>query len=339
MHTDLKPIEPRKALELYLDDRRGDLADWTLRSHRSRLSTFIDWCEEERIGNLNELTGRDIHRYKVWRRNDGDLSKVTVKTQIDTVRVFAKWLASIEGCDPELPAKIKSPSLAKGENARSVELHSDEATKILTYLEKYHYCTLPHVTLSLLWHGLMRRGAVRAIDLRDYYPDEQYLDLKHRPESDTPLKNGTGGERPIAVSESVCELLDDWVADKRPNSTDEYGRKPLLATSQGRIHLTTIQQYVYMWSRPCKYGADCPHDRDPDDCSSANERYSASECPSSISPHAVRRGSITHWLREEIPQPVVSDRADVSADVLDAHYDERTSLEKMEQRRKFLDNI
>lgn len=336
---ELEPIEPNEALELYLDDRRGDLADWTLRSHRSRLSTFIGWCREQDIDNLNDLTGRQIHRYKVWRRNEGNLSTVTIKTQIDTVRVFAKWLASIEGCDPELPAKIKSPSLAEGENTRSVELHTDNAKQMLSFLEKYHYCTLPHVTLSILWHGLTRRGAARAIDLEDYNPDEQYIEIKHRPESDTPLKNGVGGERPIAISDSVAELLNDWISDKRPDTVDDYGRKPLLATSQGRIHPTTIQQYAYMWTRPCEYAASCPHNREPNDCEATQERYAASKCPSSVSPHAIRRGSITHWLREDVPQPVVSDRADVSADVLDAHYDQRTPVEKMEQRRSYLNNI
>jgi hypothetical protein len=35
----------------------------------------------------------------------------------------------------------------------------------------------------------------------------------------------------------------------------------------------------------------------------------------------------------------VSNRANLSPDVLEEHYDERTAKEKMEQRRKYLDNI
>lgn len=55
MQPDLEPIEPQQALELYLTDRRGELRESTIRSHRSRLSIFIDWCREtEGINNLND---------------------------------------------------------------------------------------------------------------------------------------------------------------------------------------------------------------------------------------------------------------------------------------------
>lgn len=118
--------------------------------------------------------------------------------------------------------------------------------------------------------------------------------------TDTPLKNGEGGERLVALSDAVCDVLNDWIDDQRPDSTDDYGRNPLLASSQGRVHVTTIQQYAYMTTQPCFYGVACPHDRAPATCDAAVERYEASKCPSSVSPHAIRRGSITHWLRNDV---------------------------------------
>ncbi|EMA36864.1 integrase family protein [Halobiforma nitratireducens JCM 10879] len=48
---------------------------------------------------------------------------------------------------------------------------------------------------------------------------------------------------------------------------------------------------------------------------------------------------ITYQLREDIPKKVVSDRCDVSSDVLERHYDRRTDREKMEQRRDFIEDL
>jgi hypothetical protein len=42
-------------------------------------------------------------------------------------------------------------------------------------------------------------------------------------------------------------------------------------------------------------------------------------------------------LREGIPEQVVSDRSNVSPDVLDQHYDRRSERERMEVRREFLE--
>jgi hypothetical protein len=43
-------------------------------------------------------------------------------------------------------------------------------------------------------------------------------------------------------------------------------------------------------------------------------------------------------LREGTPEGVVSDRADVSGDILETHYDRRTERERMEIRRQFLND-
>ena len=217
-------------------------------------------------------------------------------------------------------------------------LDKDRATEVLAYLEKYHYATIEHVAFSLMWHTMMRIGGVHALDVDDYHPDEQYIEVRHRPEAGTPIKNKDDGERLVALSEQMCALLDDWLADQRPAVTDDYGRKPLLASTQGRITKSTLRDYVYRWTRPCVYGQGCPHDRNPDTCEALNHG-SSSQCPSSVSPHAIRRGSITHSLNNDVPDKVVSDRANVSPEVIDQHYDRRTEREKMEQRRGYLDNM
>jgi site-specific recombinase XerD len=79
MNPDLEPISTEEAVELYLTEKRPEFAQATLRSHRSRLRHFIRWCDTENISNLNSLTGRDLHRYRLWRREDGDLALASEK--------------------------------------------------------------------------------------------------------------------------------------------------------------------------------------------------------------------------------------------------------------------
>jgi integrase len=331
----LEPIDPPTALKLYLADRANDLADASLQAHEYRLGHFVRWCDEQPITNLNELTGRRLHEYRLWRRNEGDLSKVSEKTQMDTLRVFIRWLESTDSVETDLSEKVLSPTITPKENARDVMLDAERAENVLTHLEKYEYASLQHVSTVLMWHTMMRVGAVHALDFGDYNADDQYIEVHHRPETGTAIKNKKDGERLVALSQQTCELLDDWIVDRRPDSVDDYERSPLLATSQGRASKTTLRDYVYRYTRPCVHDETCPHDRNPGDCV-AMDRDHASKCPSSVSPHAIRRGSITHSLNEEMPDKVVSDRANVSQTVIDQHYDRRTEREKMEQRRKFI---
>lgn len=45
------------------------------------------------------------------------------------------------------------------------------------------------------------------------------------------------------------------------------------------------------------------------------------------------------FLKQEVPKQIVSERADVSTDILDEHYNKMTEREKMEQRREYLEPI
>lgn len=334
---DLDPIEPHRALQLYLADRRNNVSEATIQSHRSRLSFFVDWLNEHGLDNLNDLTGRMVKEYQLAQRERRDWAPVTEKTQLDTVRVFVRWAESIEAVTPDLSERVQSPDLDEDANVRTEELDTKRAEKVLDHLRKYRYCSLQHVTLEVIWHSMCRRGAARSLDVRDYDSDNQHLRFKHRPETGTPLKNGKKSNRYVAIADHIADLLDDWLENQRPDVTDEYGRQPLLASDQGRIHQTTVMQYAYCNTRPCVYGG-CPIGRDEETCP-ATAWDKASSCPESVSPHPIRRGAITHHLRSDVPDPVVSDRADVSEKVIDKHYDERSGKEKMEQRRRFLDNI
>jgi hypothetical protein len=72
----------------------------------------------------------------------------------------------------------------------------------------------------------------------------------------------------------------------------------------------------------------------------AQSKKSASANASSrLGSYRSRRGAITNHLNSDVPENIVGDRANVSKDVLDQHYDQRTERERMEQRRGYLDDI
>ncbi len=323
----LEPIEPRHALEMSLTDRENNVSEATPYSHRSRLGHFIRWCEDKQITNLNKLTGWQLHEFRLHRGEDSDLATTTEKTQMDTLRAFVRWLDSVDGVETDLHTKVLSPTLSDGDNVRDERLEPERATVILDHLQKFSYASRPHVGLTLMWHTMMRVGEIRAIDCDDYDSTEQFLRVAHRADSETSLKNQSRGELYVALADGVVELLDDWIANCRSDVTDEHDRNPLIATEQGRANTTTLRRDWYRHTRPCEISGECPHNRAVEECD-ATTHNKASQCLSSLSPHALRRGGITHALSEGWPMKAIGTRANVTETVLSTHYDSRSEKGK-----------
>lgn len=338
MARNLEPLEPAEGIDWYLQEKAQNCSPNTVRSHRSRLGHFERWCDKNEIFNLNELTGRKLQRFKTWRRDDGDLNRVTVKTQMTTLRVFLQWAENIDAVPSNLHEKVEVPNLDKGENQRDRKIDPEEAFEILDYLRKYDYCSRTHVVFELMWHTAARAGEIRALDLDDYHPRNSYLQLKHRPRGNTPLKNKTAGERLVGLSDEICGLLDDYIDKERVDVTDEKGREPLITSDQGRLTVGTIRVYIYRVTQPCVYRNSCPKNRTITKCE-ATEHDHYSKCPVNYYPHAIRRGSLTYHLLRDWSKEDVGERANVTPDVLEKHYDRRTDKEKLEQRRSNVEKL
>lgn len=225
--------------------------------------------------------------------------------------------------------KVQVQRVRPEERKRDEMLKTDTAQDILSYLSRFRYESTEHVLIALLWETGMRIGAVRSLDLADLDLTNNHLELVHRPTEGTTLKNGKSGERLVAIRGDPAQLIEDYVANTRHDVTDDSGRKPLLTTTHGRTHRNTIRRMVYRVTAPCFRGDSCP------DCTENTD----AKCPDAVSPYAVRRGSITHFLSNDVPVEIVSDRMNVSRDVLDEHYDKRSEAVKLEQRRSYLGNI
>ena len=343
--SDLEPITPAQALEMYQEGRRDELSESTLSAQIYRLESFLQWCDEEGVDNLNDLTGRDLYAFRVWRREgqgDGrkEVATITLRGQLATLRAFLRFCADIDAVDEDLYTKVPLPSVSGAEGVSDTTLEPDRAIEILDYLQRYEYASRRHVTLLLLWHTGARGGGIRALDLDDcdLDVDKPGLQFAHRPETGTPLKNGDNGERWNSISGHVAGVLLDYIEGPRKSVTDEYGRVPLLTTNAGRPAISTIRDTLYAVTRPCWRGAECPHDRDLEECE-ATGYAKMSKCPSSRSPHDVRSGRVTAYRRDDVPRRVVGDRLDASDDVLDRHYDRRSNRQKAEQRRDYLPDL
>lgn len=330
-HGDLQALDVDEGIERFLRHRESSVGESTMANARTRLRHFKEWTEEAGIDNLNDLTGRDLADFVAWRRDD--IAPITLQKQLSTVRMALRYWADIEGVTDGLAEKLHAPDLPDGAEARDIHLTSERANEILEYLDRYDYASRRHVVIALLWRTGMRRSALRSLDIDDMRPDDHALVLEHRPDTGTILKNGDDGERWVYLGPRWYQIVDDYVEKNRIDQTDEYGREPLITTRYGRPTGDTIYTWVNRAVQPCEYGQDCPHDRDPQTCEAASTDGYPSRCPSARSPHAIRRGSITHHLTHGTSPEVASERMDVSLDILYQHYDARDEREKMGVRK------
>lgn len=327
---DLMPMDPEEGVERFLDHRAPSVRESTLYNASSRLQFFLDWCGERDVEDLNDLTGRDLADFVAWRR--GDLAAVTLQKQLTTIRQALRYWADLEAVPEGIAEKVHAPELPDGAEARDEHLEADRAESILEYLDRHRFASQEHLLIALLWRTGMRRSALRSLDVDDLRPDDHALVLEHRPETGTKLKNGEAGERWVYLGPRWFPIVESYVQDVRPDRVDDHGRRPLLTTRYGRPTGDTIYSWVCKATHPCEYGG-CPHDRDPKTCEARGSGGYPSKCPSARSPHDVRRGSITHHLNNGTPPEAVTERMDVSLDVLYKHYDARTPREKMDVRR------
>lgn len=323
-------MTPERAVERYQKERKPEVSESTHRNHKYALKRFVEWCDEAGLDDVSELDGFHIHDFKIHRRENGGINEVTLYNNLCALRVFVRWMQSMDLVEPSLAENMILPD--PDDDTRDTKIEPDTAETILEYLEKFEYGTLRHALFALLWDTGFRLGTVRALDLDDYHSSEQYVEVQHRPDTGTPLKNKQKAEREVNLHGWICEVLDDYIAMHRHEVEGDEGREPLLTTRHGRPAGTNLRQNINALTRPCHYSEDCPHERDEATCEAAQDHDYAQRCPSSVPPHALRRSAITAWLNEGHSKELLSDRMNVSTKTLEKHYDARTESEKRELR-------
>jgi len=105
--NDLHDVNPADGLAMYLEERESDLRESTLKSIRSRVGMFVEWCRENDVESLQDLDGMDLHQYRLSTAEG--ISRRTLACRLSDVRTFLRWGRSVEAVDPELPEWIEVP--------------------------------------------------------------------------------------------------------------------------------------------------------------------------------------------------------------------------------------
>lgn len=341
----LEPLTPADGVEQFLTHKKTEIRPQTVDEYRGKLEHVLDYCDQNGIENLNDLTGRDIKDFAWYRREetgsqDGSLSAKTIRDDMYLLRDLLRYLGDIEAVPRDLYRKIDIPSLDDQDGVRDIHLERDRVEMILQHLRKYEYGSKEHATWKFFTDTGRRPGDLFALDLGDLYLeiDNPYIKLVHR-EGETELKNGENGETEISISSETAQAFKAYIEKKRIDVTTENGREPFLTSQYGRLSKMSIRKYVYQYSCPCVVTNECPHDRDISSCEAAQKVNQAYQCPSSEPPYALRHGYITAKRNDGVPIDVLTERCDASEPVIDKHYDERTEEEKRELRRQILEQV
>jgi site-specific recombinase XerD len=329
--TDAPDPSPREAVERWLDRQRMELADSSVGSYRRRLEHFVEWCDAEGVHRLGDLQPWDIGAYEDHRR--AHVAPVSLNNELTTLRQLLAWASRLGIVEDAVVEAVDPPNVDASDQVSETLLAPQRGEALLAaYRDGDAYGTREHAWLELAWWTGARMGAIRGLDLDDVDLDEGYVQYRHRPAQDTPLKNRSSGERVVGLGEEVVAALRAWIRDGRPESVlDDYGRAPLFATQHGRIAGSTLRETCYYATHPCR-AVDCPHDQRRAECHHHSRMYGYG-CPSARSPHEVRSGSITWQLHRGLPKDVVAARVDATIPVIERHYDQAKQLEEFRERR------
>lgn len=335
-------LYPREARDRYLRRRSSDSTKKSVDAWDYRLKLFVEWCEDVGIETVDEITGYDLDEF--YELRSAEVAPATLEGEMWTLRMFVDFLEDLGAVDDDLSESVRIPDLDPDDRSNDEKLDTDAALALLKYYRTSPeaYGSRNHAFLELAWNTGARQGGIRALDLRDLELGENpYLEFRHRPSTETPLKNKRAGERPVAIPRETADALERYIEHHRYDVRDEEGRQPLLASAQGRPGPNTVRVWSYLATEPCLY-SPCPHGKERASCKWTNYAH-ASKCPSSRSPHQIRTGAITWFLNLGWPPEDIAERVNASVKTIEQHYDKadpeerrRRLRDRMENRRRSL---
>lgn len=327
-----------EAIDFYIGRKRPNWKGETERTYRRNLEKFELYADKSELDSLADLDRWNIQGFRDYLVQQ-DYARATIAGRQKTVKTWLKYLGNQGLIPTDLYRAIETIQLTEDEETSDQQLTPEDAQALLSFYRQSTKWrgTRRHAILEVLWHIGCRMCGLRALDLDDYDPNTEDLKFRNRPETDTRLKRGNTHERNVTLSEEPKKVLNLYIGREREDTRDEYGRKPLFPSQQGRPTGTTIRGWMYEATQPCM-ASECPHGKRRPNCEYV-PRDSASRCPSTRSPHAIRRGSITWQRNLDRDIEKVAKRTAATPNVIRRYYDDPDYDDELERRRMEIECI
>lgn len=326
------------AVELFIARNRPNWKGETSRTYRKSLATFEEFAADEGLDTLSDLEQWKLGGFQDWLLHS-DFAQVTVQSKQKQSRRWLKWLGEQGYIGNNIYKGISPLELDQKEQTSSDVMRAETIRRFLMFFRnsvKWR-ATRGHALLEVIGHTGARRSCIRALDLDDYDPNKGTLLFLNRSEKGTRLKQGDSHQRKVVLSEEPNEVLHEYIKRERYKRHDDTGRQPLFTSMRGRPTKSTITNWLYEVTLPCNI-QECPHSRQRHTCQWTAQQK-ACQCPSSTSPHPIRRGSITWQLNLGSSIEKVAKRAGTTPSVIRRYYDQPNFDEDLRRRIADFDSI
>lgn len=121
------------------------------------------------------------------------MATITARNDLVTIREFIDFCETIQAVSYGLSDMIRIPKTDDQDEICDDLVTRQEAKAILEHLGKFEYPSHRHVIFLNLWKTGMRLSGLRPLDLDDFDEGPPALEIRHRPNTGTPLKKEREG--------------------------------------------------------------------------------------------------------------------------------------------------
>ena len=237
----------------YLEALSARAPPSTVRSHRSTLSSFVDYCQTSGFPHI-ELDYIHVSEFIVRELSAEKPSTITGK-----IGTLSNFLAYYWEDDPEIVRVKISKSLCRIRDVAmcddltdflsdirsqsSLDQSLKRSTNItLAYLQNSRYGTLTHAYLDILTATRGHPSVVRKVNMSDLDLESGTIELEITSNHAVGIYDLIHS-RTIELPENTIETLCTYCDYERIN-TQELSQQPLFTTSRGRVSSATMRRKV-----------------------------------------------------------------------------------------------